>query len=58
MRFTYAESMTDPSYYAPLAQAAEQSGYHSMVISDSICYPEHSDSVYPYNPDEIGRAHV
>jgi probable F420-dependent oxidoreductase len=51
MRFTYAESMTDPSYYAPLAQAAEQSGYHSMVISDSICYPEHSDSVYPYNPD-------
>jgi probable F420-dependent oxidoreductase len=51
MRFTYAESMTDPSYYAPLARAAEQSGYHSMVISDSICYPEHSDSVYPYNPD-------
>ncbi|HEY1626055.1 MAG TPA: TIGR03619 family F420-dependent LLM class oxidoreductase [Streptosporangiaceae bacterium] len=51
MRFTYAESMTDPSYYAPLARAAEQSGYHSMVISDSICYPEHSSSTYPYNPD-------
>jgi probable F420-dependent oxidoreductase len=51
MRFTYAESMTDPSFYAPLARAAEEHGYHSMVISDSICYPEHSDSVYPYNPD-------
>jgi probable F420-dependent oxidoreductase len=51
MRFTYAESMTDPSFYAPLARAAEDSGYDSMVISDSICYPEHSDSVYPYNPD-------
>jgi probable F420-dependent oxidoreductase len=51
MRFTYAESMTDPSYYAPLAAAAEEAGYHSMVISDSICYPEHSESVYPYNPD-------
>jgi probable F420-dependent oxidoreductase len=51
MRFTYAESMTDPSFYAPLARAAEDHGYHSMVISDSICYPEHSDSVYPYNPD-------
>jgi probable F420-dependent oxidoreductase len=51
MRFTYAESMTDPSFYAPLARAAEACGYHSMVISDSICYPEHSDSVYPYNPD-------
>jgi probable F420-dependent oxidoreductase len=43
--------MTDPSFYAPLARAAEDHGYHSMVISDSICYPEHSDSVYPYNPD-------
>jgi probable F420-dependent oxidoreductase len=51
MRFTYAESMTEPSFYAPLARAAEDHGYHSMVISDSICYPEHSDSVYPYNPD-------
>lgn len=51
MRFTYAESMTDPSYYPALAKAAEDAGYDSMVISDSICYPEHSESVYPYNPD-------
>jgi probable F420-dependent oxidoreductase len=51
MRFSYAESMTDTSFYAPLARAAEESGYHSMVIPDSICYPEHSDSVYPFNPD-------
>ena len=51
MRFCYAESMTDPSYYAPLAQAAEDSGYDAMVIPDSICYPERSDSVYPFNPD-------
>src|ERR1700733_12615782 len=43
--------MTDPSYYAPLAQAAEESGYDAMVIPDSICYPERSDSVYPFNPD-------
>src|SRR5579862_4503028 len=51
MRFSYAESMTDPSFYAPLARAAEEAGYHSMVIPDSICYPEHADSTYPYNPD-------
>ena len=51
MRFSYAESMTDPSFYAPLARAAEESGYHSMVIPDSICYPLHADSTYPYNPD-------
>jgi len=51
MRFTYAEAMTDPSYYVPLAQAAEEAGYHSMCVADSIAYPEVSDSTYPYTPD-------
>ena len=51
MRFSYAESMTDPSFYAPLARAAEDAGYDSMVVPDSICYPRHSTSVYPFNPD-------
>ncbi len=51
MRFCYAESMTDPSFYAPLARAAEEAGYESMVIPDSICYPQESASVYPFNPD-------
>jgi probable F420-dependent oxidoreductase len=51
MRFSYAESMTDPSFYAPLARAAEEAGYHSMVIPDSICYPLDATSEYPYNPD-------
>jgi probable F420-dependent oxidoreductase len=51
VRFCYAESMTDPSFYAPLARAAEEAGYASMVIPDSICYPQESVSVYPFNPD-------
>jgi probable F420-dependent oxidoreductase len=51
MRFCYAESMTDPSFYAPLARAAEDAGFASMIVPDSICYPEHSDSRYPFNPD-------
>jgi len=51
VRFSYAESMIDPSFYAPLARAAEEAGYDSMVVPDSICYPEHSTSVYPFNPD-------
>jgi probable F420-dependent oxidoreductase len=51
VRFSYAESMTDPSFYLPLAQAAEAAGYDSMVVPDSICYPEHASSRYPYNPD-------
>jgi probable F420-dependent oxidoreductase len=51
VRFCYAESMTDPSYYAPLARAAEEAGFGSMIVPDSICYPEHSGSRYPFNPD-------
>lgn len=51
MRFTYAESMCDPAQYAPLARAAEAAGWDSFTIPDSLCYPEHSDSKYPYTPD-------
>jgi len=51
MRFTYAESMTDPAYYIPLAKAADEAGYHAMTIADSIAYPFESDSKYPYTED-------
>lgn len=51
MRFTFAEAMTDPTYYLPLAQAAEAAGYHAMTIPDSVAYPFESDSTYPYTPD-------
>ena len=48
MRFTYAEAMTDASFYAPLAQAAEAAGYTSMTVADSLIYPRESDTTYPY----------
>ena len=51
MRFSFAESMCDPSHYVSLALAAERSGYTSFAIPDSLCYPETSDSKYPYTPD-------
>ena len=51
MRFSFAESMTDPRFYAPLAQAAEQAGFDSFVVPDSIGYPRDSDSTYPYTDD-------
>ena len=50
MRFSYAESMIDPSFYAPLARAAEDAGYDNFVVPDSVAYPRESDSTYPYNP--------
>ena len=51
MRFSYAESMCDPSHYLPLAIAAERAGYTSFCVPDSIAYPRDSDSKYPYTPD-------
>lgn len=51
MRFSYAESMVDPSYYLLLARAVEDAGYDAMVVPESLCYPRESDSVYPFSPD-------
>jgi len=51
MRFSYAESMCDPAQYVALAIAVEEAGYTSFTVPDSLCYPEVSDSKYPYTPD-------
>ena len=51
MRFSFAESMCDPSHFLPLARAVEAARWDSFTIPDSICYPEVSDSKYPYTPD-------
>src|SRR5580693_4251989 len=51
MRFSLAETMCDPAQYVPLAQAAEEVGFHAYTLPDSIAYPEVSDSKYPYTPD-------
>lgn len=51
MRFTYAEAMTAPGFYEPLARAAEDAGYHAFLVPDSVAYPEVSDSRYPFTPD-------
>ena len=51
MRFGYHATMCDPAFYKPLAQAAERLGYDTFTLPDSICYPEHAESKYPYNGD-------
>jgi len=51
MRFGYLETMTNPAFMKPLAIAAEEAGYDSFVVPDSICYPEFSDNLYPYTED-------
>ncbi len=51
MRFTFAESMCDPKQLPALAVEAEQAGYASFTVPESICYPRDSDSKYPYTAD-------
>jgi probable F420-dependent oxidoreductase len=50
MRFSYAESMCDPTFYLPLAKAAEAAGFTTFLVPDSVLYPEASDTRYPYTP--------
>ncbi len=51
MRFSFAESMCDPSQYPELARAAEEAGFTGFTVPDSIVYPEHDDADYPYTDD-------
>jgi probable F420-dependent oxidoreductase len=51
MRFGYHATMCNPAFYKPLAIAAEAAGFDTFTLPDSICYPEHADSKYPYNDD-------
>ncbi len=51
MRFGYLETTINPAFMKPLAIATEEAGYDAFVVPDSICYPEHSNSKYPYTED-------
>ncbi|MBW2385366.1 MAG: hypothetical protein JRG92_17175 [Deltaproteobacteria bacterium] len=43
--------MCDPSFYLPLAVAAESAGDHSFVVPDNLGYPGASAAKYPYRED-------
>ena len=43
MRFSIAESMCDISHYLPLAKAADQAGFSTFALGDSILYPERAE---------------
>jgi probable F420-dependent oxidoreductase len=48
MRFSMAESMCDIGHYLPLAQTADQAGFSTFALGDSILYPEVAAGKYPY----------
>ncbi len=48
MRFVLGYGLNDIHHMVDVAVAAEEAGFDSFTIGDSLFYPKHSDSVYPY----------
>lgn len=49
MQFVIGTAALDPTLFTAVAAGAERAGFDVVKVSDSICYPKHSDSIYPYN---------
>lgn len=55
MRFTLLTGLGGIEDYVEIARTAEQAGYHSLAIPDSIFYPEITESDYPYMSTDAVR---
>lgn len=51
MKFVISTAMSEPSHYLPLAQCAEECGFHGVAVPDSIFYSERVSAPYPYTTD-------
>lgn len=51
LKFTMSIAMTTPEHYIPLVQTAEQCGFTSVALPDSIFYSEVVSANYPYTAD-------
>ena len=51
MEFALALAFNPASQWIPLARAAEQAGFGSVVVSDHLVYPGELKSAYPYTDD-------
>jgi len=48
MKFVLGYGLNDIHHMIDVAIVAEEVGFDSFTIGDSLFYPEHTDSVYPY----------
>src|ERR1700674_2513131 len=48
MRFVLGYGLNDIHHMADVAKAAEAAGFDSFTFGDSLFYPKHTDSIYPY----------
>lgn len=48
MKFALSIAMIDPAHYLPVARAAEEHGWDSIAVPDSVFFPEQVSVPYPY----------
>ena len=51
MKFWQVVSFTEPEQLVEVARAAEEAGFHGVLLSDHLFFPGHLASRYPYAPD-------
>lgn len=51
MDFSVALPMLPPEHFLPLARAAEQAGFTSVAVPESVFFPEQVSADYPYTAD-------
>lgn len=51
MKFWQVLSFSEPDQLIPLAAAAEEAGFHGVMLSDHLFFPGKLESRYPYSED-------
>ncbi len=51
MKFWQVLSFAEPDQLIPLAKAAEEAGFHGVMLSDHLFFPGNLKSKYPYSED-------
>ena len=51
MKWTAAFPMFPAHHLVPMARAAEEAGFDSITVPDSVFFPETVSAKYPYSPD-------
>ncbi|MEE3327791.1 MAG: TIGR03619 family F420-dependent LLM class oxidoreductase [Myxococcota bacterium] len=55
MEFVISAAFQPAGHLAPMARAADESGYHAISSSDHAVFPETLDTPYPYTEDGTRR---
>ena len=53
MRFWNSLAFLEADQLVPMAQLAEELGFHGLTISDHVVHPEKIESKYPYSADGV-----